>query len=253
MLTRMQSRHGSPYARCCPARDVRRCVPHLAHASSFASGWFWYLGMLVPVIGLVQVGGQARADRYTYLPLVGLFWILAWTAEDLENPPALETRHMGRCSPACLACGIQAWTQAGYWRNGATLFQRAVDVTEDNGWARYKLSKAHYTMANNLVTSGHHAESIDHFEEALRVRPNYPEAENNLAIQLANMPGRTADAIAHFEAALRLDPNLAQAHRNLGMLLASIAGRAPEAIVHLEAAQRLQPDPQLQQMIQRLR
>ena len=218
------------------------------------TGWFWYLGTLVPVIGLVQVGGQARADRYTYLPMVGLLWILGWGAMDvIKQWPRAKPAVAAAAVVSGAACMALTWIQVSYWQNGVTLFQHAVDVTEDNYWARYNLGDAQYVLANTLMNSGHGSEAIEHFEDALRARPNYPEAQNNLGILLAKTPGRTAEAIAHFEAALQLDPKLVQAHRNLGMLLASVPGRAPDAITHLEAAERLQPDPALKQMIDVLR
>jgi tetratricopeptide (TPR) repeat protein len=219
----------------------------------FVTGWFWYLGMLVPVIGLVQVGAQSRADRYTYIPMVGLLWILAWGAVDvLRKWPRAKPFIAAAAAVSCLACVAVARTQAGYWQNGMTLYQHAVDVTEDNLWARYNLAGQHYLLGSKLMNSGHGSEAVDQFEEALRVRPNYAEAHNNLGILLARMPNRSTDAIAHFEAALRLDPKLGQAHRNLGLLLASVPGRESEAIAHLEAAQRIQPDPELLQIINRL-
>jgi tetratricopeptide (TPR) repeat protein len=219
-----------------------------------ATGWFWYLGTLVPVIGLMQVGGQSRADRYTYIPMVGLLWILGWGAADvIKNWPRAKPVIAAAAVVSCAACMALSWRQAGYWQNGVTLFRHAVDVTGDNYWARYNLGDALYVQANSLMNSGHGSEAIDRFEEALRARPNYAEADNNLGILLAKTPGRTAEAIAHFEAALRLDPKLVEAHRNLGMLLSSVPGRVSDAIAHLEAAERLQPDPALQQMIDGLR
>jgi len=210
--------------------------------------------MLVPVIGLVQVGAQSRADRYTYLPMVGLLWIVAWGAADVVKTwarakPALATAAL----VPVFACVALAHTQTGYWQNAMTLYQHAVDVTDDNLWARYNLAGQHYLLGSKLMNSGHGSEAIEQFEEALRVRPNYAEAHNNLGILLARIPDRSGEAIAHFEAALRLDPKLAQAHRNLGLLLSSVPGRTSEAIAHFEAAQRIQPDPELQQVINRLR
>ncbi len=220
----------------------------------FITGWLWYLGMLVPVIGLVQVGAQSRADRYTYIPMVGLLWILGWGAADvLEKWPRAKPVIIVAAVASSLACMTISWRQAGYWQNGITLFEHTAAVTENNFWALYNLGEAHYNLGTDLMNSGHNSEAIEHFEEALRVRPNYPEAQNNLGILFAKMPDHTADAISHFESALQLNPDLAQAHLNLGMMLASVPGRAPEAIAHLEAAQRIHPDPQVLQMINRLR
>ncbi len=219
-----------------------------------AAGWFWYLGMLVPVIGLVQVGGQARADRYTYIPMIGLFWILAWGADDiLKARPPGKPAIAAVTAVCCAACMVLSWRQAGYWQNSVKLFQHALDVTRDNYWAGFNLGDAHYIVGNSLMNSGHGSEAVDEFEAALRFRPDYAEAQNNLGILLAKTPGHADEAVSHFEAALRLNPNLAEAHRNLGLLLASLPGRGDEAIAHLQAAQRIRPDPQLVGMIDQLR
>lgn len=153
---------------------------------------------------------------------------------------------------ACCAWMSLAHAQAAYWQNGVTILQHALEVTGDNKWARLLLGEAHYIQGTKLMNAGHSAEAIDQFEEALRVRPNYAEAHNNLGIQLASLPGRVAEALPHFESAVRIAPTMAQAQRNLGMALAAIPGRAAEAREHLQIAQRLQPDPQILQMLNRL-
>ena len=227
---------------------TRRSLPYLA------TGWFWYLGTLVPVIGLVQVGAQARADRYTYVPMVGLLWILAWGAVDvLKKWPRAKPAIAIAAVVSCAACIALSLIQVGYWQNSVTLFQHALDVTENNILARNNLSDARYVLGNNLMNSGHASEAIVQFQQVLRLRPDYVEAHNNLGILLARVPGHSADAIAQFEAAVQIDPKLAQAHRNLGVLLSSVPGRRSEAISQLEQAQHLRPDPDLPQMIERVR
>jgi tetratricopeptide (TPR) repeat protein len=219
-----------------------------------AVGWFWYLGTLITVIGLVESGSHARGDRYTYIPLVGIAIMIAWGAADaLERWPRIKPSLVAAAVVVCLACVGLARKQTSYWENGVTLFRHAVDESPNNYFALYHLGGAEFNVATDLMNRGQSAEAIVHFEEALRVRPKYPEAHNNLGIQLADMPGRTAEAIAHFEAAIRLDPNLLQAHRNLGMLLASIPGRQSEALAQLELVQRAQPDPEVAALIDRLR
>ena len=219
-----------------------------------ATGWCWYLGMLIPVIGLVQVGAQAHADRYTYLPMVGISWMVAFGAADLlERWPATRLATTAAAIASGIVCFALTVQQAGYWHDAVTLYQHAVDVTEDNRWARINLSAQHYILGGSLMNSGRAGAAIGEFEEALRVRPNYPEAHNNLGILLARTPGRESEAIAHFQAAIQLDPKMAQAHRNLGLLLASVPGRAQDALAELQAAQALQPDPSVAQTIERLR
>ena len=218
------------------------------------TGWFWYLGTLVPVIGLVQVGAQSRADRYMYIPMVGLLAMLAWGGADvIRKWPQAKTAVVVAAALACAGCMPVTWQQASYWQNSIALYQHAADVTEDNLWARYNLAGQYYFLGSQLANSGHGSEAIAQFEEALRVRPNYAEVHNNLAILLAKMPGRTDDAISHFQAALSLNPKLVEAHRNLGILLASIPGRESEALAQLEAAQKLQPDAQAARTIDQLR
>lgn len=219
-----------------------------------ASGWFWYLGMMVPVIGLIQVGGQARADRYVYLPSIGLFWIIAWGAMDLiKYRPSLRPVAGLAAVTACCACAFLSWVQVGYWQNSIALFQHSIDLSANNYWAHFNLGYAHYIRGNRLMSGGRGVEAMTEFQEALRVWPNYPEAENNIGILLAQSPGHSAEAITHFQAALRLDPKLVTAHKNLGLLFASLPGHTSDAINQLEAANKLQPDPEIAQTIERLR
>jgi tetratricopeptide (TPR) repeat protein len=220
----------------------------------FATGWFWYLGTLVPVIGIIQIGAQSHADRYTYIPMVGLSIIVAWGAVDIvQRWPRLVPAIATAGAASCLACTVLAYQQTSYWQDGKTLFGRSLEIDPNNYWSRYNLGLEHYTLGNELMSSGRRAEAIAEFESVLRVKPDWAEADNNLGILLANLPGRKDEAVAHFEAAVRLDPNLAEAQRNLGILLAGQPGRTAEAITHLEVANRLHPDPQVEKLIARLR
>jgi tetratricopeptide (TPR) repeat protein len=208
---------------------ARRNYPYLA------AGWFWYLGTLVPVIGLVQVGDQSHADRYTYLPMVGLSIMLAWGGADI-----IKHWPRARLAIGCMAalflfmCVGLGWKQASYWQNSETIWQHAIDVTDDN-WL------AHGNLASFLMEQPERrTEAIDHLQAALRIRPKYPEAENNLGRSLARADLCSA-ALPHFEAALREKPNLVQADNNAAMCLTNI-GNYAAAITHLEHALRVQPD-----------
>jgi tetratricopeptide (TPR) repeat protein len=211
-----------------------------------ATGWFWYLGTLVPVIGLVQVGLQSRADRYMYLPMVGLLIMVAWGAADvLAKWPQFKVPIAVAAAVACTACLLVARTQTAYWENSGTLFQRAIEVTHDN-------YVADYNLGNYLMNTHRRQEAIPYFEAALRVHPDYPEAENNLGMIFGGLPGRMADAIPHFAAAVRLRPSLMEAQLNLAVALEQ-SGRTAEAITQYENLQRMQPTPEVAQIINRLK
>jgi len=206
-------------------------------------GWLWYLGTLVPVIGLVQVGGQARADRYTYVPLIGIFVALAWGVPDLlrtvgwiRHPrPATGRGVLMATLPVAvvvLALASVSRMQAGTWRNSVTLFEHALAVTESN-------VTAHNALGVALAEEGRMQEAIRHYEDALRIKSDYVKTHNNLGAALV-LVGRAPEGIDHFETVLRLDPNHAEAHYNLGLALAA-ERRLPEAIHHFDTALRLRP------------
>ncbi len=159
-------------------------------------GWFWYLGTLVPVIGLVQVGDQAMADRYTYVPLIGVFVIVAWGARDLAARRwRVRVAAPWLAAAAVIVLSIAAWSQAGYWRDSVTLYEHAASVVDGD-------PLLHYTLANELRERGRLGEAARHYEDALRFDPNYVAAHTNLGPILAQQ-GRFDDAITHYVAALR--------------------------------------------------
>ena len=201
-----------------------------------AVGWFWYLVMLGPVIGLVQVGAQARADRYAYLPMIGLTIMLAWGAADFAGRvPRARPAVAALAAAACAGCAALTWVQAGYWHDSRTLFQHAVDVTDGNYLAHHNLGVA---LAE---TPGGLNDAIAHYQAALQIKPDYARAHTDLGSALARLPGRLPDAMVEFRAALAIDPDLAIPHNNLGNALAQ-AGRCSEAIAEYQTALRLKPD-----------
>jgi Flp pilus assembly protein TadD len=197
-------------------------------------GWFWYLGMLVPVIGLVQVGSQAMADRYTYMPSIGVFIVLTWGGHDLLA--RWRYRHIARPAAAALAllvCAIVAGVQVGYWKSTASVWARAIAVTRDN-------FLVHYHLAGHLVQNGQTREALPHYVEALRINPAFMAARNNLGVTLASL-GRIDEAIGHYTELIRLHPTYAEARNNLASALAG-QGRNDEAIRELQEALKIAPD-----------
>jgi tetratricopeptide (TPR) repeat protein len=195
------------------------------------TGWFWYLVMLLPVIGLVQVGSQAHADRYTYLPQIGLYLLLAWAITD-----ALTSRLQRRivavtASLAIIALAWCAHVQASHWRNGESLWGHALAVTSGN-------FMAHDGLGECLANRGRLDEAIDQFQKALNIAPGYPELETNLILALTKK-GRTDEAISHLQTLLKEDPNNAQAHYNLGNALQK-KGDSQGAIAAYEKALSIQ-------------
>jgi len=189
-------------------------------------GWLWYLGTLVPVIGIVQVGAQAMADRYTYVPLLGVFVMIAFGARDLL---ARSRSRAGGwiAAPLLLALGLATRHQVGYWRDGRTLFEHAIAVTGPN-------SLAQQCLGNALLQEGDLDGGIIHLTEALRISPEFPDTENSLGTALGAQ-GRFEEAVPHFRAALRIQPRSAMVHYNLGLALLNL-GRVDEAIAEFEAA-----------------
>ena len=197
-------------------------------------GWLWYLGTLVPVIGLIQVGGQAMADRYTYIPLVGIFIAVAWgLAEIPEQRLALRRAVAGAAIAAMAALFALTRIQTGYWTDNETLFAHDLAVTSENALAHYQIGCIQFNKDRV-------EEAIAHFRESLRINPRYAEAHTNLGIALDRM-NRTPEAVDHFREALRILPRNMQAMNNLGSALVKLH-RLPEALDRFEEAVRLDPD-----------
>ena len=197
-------------------------------------GWLWYLGMLIPVIGLVQVGGQAHADRYTYLPQIGLYLALIWAAGSLGAGWRHRRVVLGGLSTVILVALIFcARTQTSYWRNSESLWTHTLACTSDN-------DIAHYNLGDALVKMGRRDEAIAQYQKTLQITPNYAEAHNNLGSVLLQK-GRVDEAIAHYQTALRITPENATAHNNLGNALRQ-KGRVDEAIAQCQVALQINPD-----------
>jgi protein O-mannosyl-transferase len=197
-------------------------------------GWFWYLGMLVPVIGLVQVGEQAMADRYTYLPQIGLGIALAWGAASFAR--SRPYRRLLCPIAAALAIAILlccAWRQTAFWHDDETLWNHALDCTDRN-------HLAHFNVGEALRNRGEIDKAMEHFQAALDIQPRSALIHNNYGIALADR-GRTEEAVKHFQAALDVDPNYVEAHCNLGAAMVRL-GRNKEAIEHFEDALKIKHD-----------
>ena len=178
------------------------------------TGWLWYLGTLVPVIGLVQVGDQALADRYTYVPLTGLFIIIAWGVPDLIakwrfRKPALAASAIA----VLLALSICAYLQHRHWRDTITLCEHALEVTEDN-------YVAHFCMADDSLRKGKIDRAIADYRQCLRIKPSYFKALGGLAAALRRQ-GKTDQAIKYYTQAIRRKPGWVFPVNNLAWLLAT--------------------------------
>jgi protein O-mannosyl-transferase len=197
-------------------------------------GWLWYLGTLVPVIGLVQVGLQAMADRYTYVPLTGLFIMLAWGIPDILAGWRNQKTALGILASLwfVLLMGV-THLQILKWHDSITLFTHTLNVTTHN----YLI---HNMLGNALARQGKMQEAIAHYNQALQIKPDYAKAHNNLGVTLAGQ-AKMQEAIAHYNEALRINPNNVEVHINLAVALAA-QGKVPEAIGHYTEALRIKPD-----------
>jgi protein O-mannosyl-transferase len=199
-----------------------------------AVGWFWYLGTLVPVVGLVQVGTQSKADRYTYIPLVGIFILIAWAAADVSQRwPRTKPALISTFALASAACITVTLVQIGHWKNSQALFEHAIRVTSGN-----------YVAYNGLGLAFRHQDRLEdaaaNYEHAIGIRPQFPDAQTNLADVLL-LEGHPGEAIPHLLIALRMKPDSTEAHVNLGAALSKL-GRHAESIVQYREALRLQPN-----------
>jgi tetratricopeptide (TPR) repeat protein len=198
-------------------------------------GWLWYLGMMIPVIGIVQISVYTtHADRYTYLPQIGLYLLLTWTAADL----CAGWRHRrvvlgGLATVILVALIFCARTQTMYWRNSELLWTHTLACTSDN-------YVAHDNLGNTLLQQNKVDEAITHFQEALQIKPDYAQAWYNLGNALLQK-GQVDEAITHFQKALQIKPDYAGAYNNLGYALLQ-KGQGDEAIAHFQEALQIKPD-----------
>jgi tetratricopeptide (TPR) repeat protein len=197
-------------------------------------GWLWYLVMMVPVIGIIQVGSQARADRYTYLPEIGLYMALVWGAIDLSSKwRRWQIVLAGSGLIILSALIICARTQVSYWRNSELLWNHTLACTPPNYIAEGNLAAA-------LREQGRVDEAILHFQKAVQINPADAEAHYNLGATL-HQKGSIDEVIAQFEQALQIDPDYAEAHDNLGNALFE-KGNVDDAITHYQQGLRIKPD-----------
>ena len=240
------------------------------NAPYFITGWLWYLGMLVPVIGLVQVGWQGHADRYTYLPQIGLYIAGTWAVADLTVPWRRQRILLGAAALVVI-CALtgSAWIQTSYWRDSETLFTHALAVTTNNDVAQNDLgtvflqkgdldqaiahykeavaikpesAEIQYNLGNALARKGHWADAIASYQAALSTERDSVKAakvRNNLGAALERL-GKSDEALEQFSQALRINESYPEAHCNLGRMLAQ-RGRRDEAVAHFREALRLKP------------
>jgi protein O-mannosyl-transferase len=270
-----------PHPKYWPAATVVFCAVVLAGVSFLAlwywrrrpwllTGWLWYLGMLVPVIGLVQVGGQAMADRYAYLPTIGLSLMLVWSLAELSRRGSYGRVLVPGAGLAALAgCVLLTSRQVSFWKDSETLFRRALAIAPNAASSHGALGRAladkgrlddaapyfreaikldprdtvaYVGLAEYEVRHDHPDEAIRLLKQVLQVDPNDPYAHNNLGMVLGRQ-GDLPGATTQFYLAVQANPDNAEAHANLGMALLTpdIPAQTDEAIVHLQQAIRLKP------------
>ncbi len=209
------------------AWGVRRPRPWLL------MGWLWYLVMLLPVLGLVQVGGQAHADRYTYLPQIGLYLAVTWLAAELAAKWQAPRIALGGLMAGVIAVlMVCAWNQTAYWKNSETLWSHALACNSENSLARVNLG-------HEFFEHGRLDEAISLYQKGLETQPNNRQFHNNLANALREK-GRLDEAILHYERAAQIEPGSAEAQFNLGKAL-GLKGKREEAIARYAIALQIDP------------
>ncbi len=209
-------------------------VKRIRPAPYLLAGWVWYGVTLLPVIGIVQVGWQAMADRYAYIPLIGLFIMAVWTGRDLAQRWNISRASCAVAAGLVIAAlSIAAWVQAGYWKDSFTLFGRTLKVTQNN-WL------AHHSFGMALAEKGRIPAAVAHYRRSLDIRPEFEKPYNNLGV-IAYQQGHYPQAVEYFSSALKYKPQDPEIHNNLGLALER-AGMLKEAMVHYCEAIRQEPD-----------
>jgi tetratricopeptide (TPR) repeat protein len=203
-------------------------------------GWLWFLGTLVPVIGLVQVGNQAYADRYTYIPYIGLGITIAWAARPwFDRKVALVL-----ATVVLAAFGVRTWFQTQHWKDGISIFRHTVEVTEGN----YRI---HDSLGAVLAKDGRIDEALEQYREAVRIRPEFTAGQYNVGVALTRL-GRIDEAVPAFEAAVEQDPDFLKAHFNLAVCHAQLNQAGP-AIEHFREVLRIDPgNPEAEANLRRI-
>lgn len=197
-------------------------------------GWLWFLIALLPVIGIVQVGGQSMADRYAYLPGIGIYIIIAWILKDIQKKSKKYARYFcGGLSIWITILMTSTWIQVGFWKDSLTLFQHALQITDNN-------YVTHYNVGVMLYNNGKIEDARRHYSEAIRINPNYAKAHNNLGAILAET-GRHEAAMGHYAKAIRLRPAFVDAYANMGASLAQ-QGKNKRAIEYFQRALEVNPE-----------
>ena len=227
-----------------PARKVIAALVVIAALTAIAAwqarrrpwvmvGWLWFLGTLVPVSGLVQVGLQSMADRYTYLPMLGVQLALLWTLRDVVVSPGARRTWAAVGGLVLAGCAARTWHQLGVWRNSLTLFSHAIEVTRDN-------YVAHDNRGLHLYEAGRVEEALADYRRALAINPRYMNPNNNLGHALAEL-GRPAEALPFYRAALAAKPGHLEVRNNLANALSDL-GQLDEATEHYAFVLARQPD-----------
>ncbi|HLK66978.1 MAG TPA: tetratricopeptide repeat protein [Bryobacteraceae bacterium] len=228
-------------------------------------GWFWYLVTLLPVIGLIQVGSQSHADRYTYIPMIGVSIAVVWGLSEILAPrPRVG---IAAAAAVCAACLVLTWMQLQYWRDSVALYQRAIDVTADNYLAHFNLGSvfeargdlsgaasqlretvrirpnfaiAYSELGQVLSKLGHNEEAVGELQKAVSLKPDNADVHLRLGAALGAL-NRSDEAAGEFSAGLAIDPNNADAHYNLGMAFAQ-SGKMADAVREFRATVQARPN-----------
>ena len=210
------------------------CILTVNKRSYLLVGWLFYLGTLFPVIGLIQVGEQAMADRYTYIPLIGIFVMLAWGMHDLldkwRRKEKIVVLGAALLFPMLI---LTTWLQVRHWSDSIRFYEHMIKVNSNN-------YLAHYNLGEVLAEHGKRKEAIRHYIQTLRIKPGHVGALNNLGNALL-IEGKYRQAISHYTAALKLVPDDPEIHNNLGVALIQ-EGKFDQAIDHFMIALKIKPD-----------